>query len=213
MSGMVDEVRPGLRERKKIKTRQTIRREALRLIEEQGYDETTVEQIAEAAEISPSTFFRYYRTKDDVIVEDEYDPLIEAAVRARPADESAWTALRNGVRDVFIGTVFGEDREEFLARTRVMHSVPALKARMFENSEPTRQLIAALLAERIPGSSPDDFELHVASAAIIGALSEVALAFGASGGAADIVDLFDRACDVTESVGRFATARHAADGA
>jgi len=53
----------GLRERKKIRTRETIRQEAFRLIEENGYAATTVEQIAEAAEVSPSTFFRYSRPR------------------------------------------------------------------------------------------------------------------------------------------------------
>jgi transcriptional regulator GlxA family with amidase domain len=55
--------RPGLRERKKTKTRAAIREHALRLFREQGYEATTVEQIAEAAEVSHSTFFRYFPTK------------------------------------------------------------------------------------------------------------------------------------------------------
>jgi AcrR family transcriptional regulator len=58
----------GLGERKKIRTRQTVRREAFRLIEENGYAATTVEQIAEAAEVSPSTFFRYFPTKESVLL-------------------------------------------------------------------------------------------------------------------------------------------------
>ena len=61
----------GLRERKKIRTRETIRQEAFRLIEENGYAATTVEQIAEAAEVSPSTFFRYFPTKESVLLADD----------------------------------------------------------------------------------------------------------------------------------------------
>ena len=64
---------PGLRDRKKQKTRWSIQEHALRLFQEHGYDQTTVDQIAAAAEISPSTFFRYFKTKEDVVVQDEYD--------------------------------------------------------------------------------------------------------------------------------------------
>ncbi|MFE7396637.1 TetR/AcrR family transcriptional regulator, partial [Streptomyces sp. NPDC057557] len=77
----------GLRERKKLKTRIAIRRATYRLISEQGYDATTIEQIAEAAEVSPSTVFRYFAAKEDIVLTDEYDPIMEAELRNRPADE------------------------------------------------------------------------------------------------------------------------------
>ena len=76
---------PGLRERKKEKMRAAIQRQALRLFREQGYDATTVSQIANAAEVSESSFFRYFPTKEDLVRWDEFDPLIVEAIKAQPA--------------------------------------------------------------------------------------------------------------------------------
>jgi AcrR family transcriptional regulator len=73
-TGAVDQP-AGLRERKKAKTRASIREHALRLFREQGYGATTVEQIAEAAEVSPATFYRYFPTKEDVVLQDDMDVL------------------------------------------------------------------------------------------------------------------------------------------
>ncbi len=75
----------GLRERKKARTRASLREHALRLFREQGYQATTVEQIAAAAEVSPSTFFRYFPTKEDVVLQDDMDTrLVEAFARQPP---------------------------------------------------------------------------------------------------------------------------------
>src|SRR5215472_15110349 len=93
--------RSGLRERKKAKTRAAIQRHALRLFHEQGYEATTVEQIAEAAEVSPSTFFRYFPTKEDVVLYDDLDPVFIAAYEAQPAELSPIQALRGALRAVF----------------------------------------------------------------------------------------------------------------
>src|SRR4051812_1414551 len=85
----------GLRERKKQRTRETIVAVATKLFAEQGYDATTTAQIAEAAEVSSSTFFIYFPTKADVVFS-LFDAMIESAdkrVLGRPADESATHAV------------------------------------------------------------------------------------------------------------------------
>ena len=84
--GQPGQARPGLRERKKARTRAAIREHAFRLFREQGYDATTVEQIADAAEVSPSTFFRYFPTKEDVVLQDDMDLLWLEAVKAQPPE-------------------------------------------------------------------------------------------------------------------------------
>ena len=95
MSELADAVQPmGLRERKKAKTRAAIRQHALRLFREQGYSATTVEQIAAAAEVSPATFFRYYPTKEDVVLQDDMDVVTLAALEAQPAGLGPIAAMR-----------------------------------------------------------------------------------------------------------------------
>ena len=76
----------GLRDRKKVQTREAIRREAMRLIKEDGYANTTVEQIAEAAEVSPSTFFRYFPSKEMVLMANDLDLVTIEALGQQPAE-------------------------------------------------------------------------------------------------------------------------------
>src|ERR1700735_778309 len=90
----------GLRERKKARTRATIRAEALRLFREQGYHATTVEQIAAAAEVSPSTFFRYSPTKEDVVLQDDMEPLLAEAIEHQPPELGVVAAVRASLRTV-----------------------------------------------------------------------------------------------------------------
>src|SRR6202790_3693122 len=87
----------GLRDRKKIQTRETIQREAMRLIEENGYANTTVEQIAEAAEVSPSTFFRYFPSKETVLMATDLDNVTVEALRQQPADMASLQAFRRAL--------------------------------------------------------------------------------------------------------------------
>src|SRR5215472_5101695 len=95
--------RSGLRERKKAKTRAAIQQQALRLFHEQGYAATTVEQIAAAVEVSPSTFFRYFPTKEDVVLYDDLDPLFFAAFEAQPPELTPIQAMRGALHLVFAG--------------------------------------------------------------------------------------------------------------
>ena len=88
-----------LRERKKARTRAAIREHALRLFREHGYDATTVEQIAAAAEVSPSTFFRYFPTKEDVVLQDGFDDRMFEAFDRQPPSLTPIAALRVAMRE------------------------------------------------------------------------------------------------------------------
>src|SRR5918997_1620198 len=117
----------GLRERKKARTRAEIQRQALRLFRERGYEATTVARIAEAAEVSESTFFRYFPTKEDVVLWDEFDPLIFEAFKAQPAEADPIRALRDAIRAVLARTSPTE-REQLRERVELLLSVPPLRA-------------------------------------------------------------------------------------
>jgi AcrR family transcriptional regulator len=184
------EERLGLRERKKLKTRRSIQEHALRLFLEQGYDATTVEQIAEAAEVSPSTFFRYFPTKEDAVLTDEYDPWILEALRAQPAELSPVDALRNVLHDV-VGAMLAADRQRILDRSRLMLSVPALRSRQWEQTKATQQRVIEALAGRL-GRPAGDFELQAFGAAVIAVWETTVLAWVESDGEGDLLELLDR---------------------
>jgi AcrR family transcriptional regulator len=158
----------GLRERKKIKTRQTIRREALRLIDENGYAATTVEQIADAAEVSPSTFFRYFPSKESLLLADDLDPLILAAFETQPPELSPTQAIRRAYEDV-IARLPAEQLEFENTRQRLMFSIPELKAAMYDEYYRTVNVMAELIGRRI-GRPANDFEVRVFVGALTGAM-------------------------------------------
>lgn len=157
-----------LRERKKQRTRDVIQREGLRLIAAQGYDATTCEQIAAAAEVSTATLFRYFPTKEDIVLQDVYDPLIAEAVRARPPQESPLTAVRSGLADAF-AAVYEVDLEEIRQRTALILSVPALRARSREQQHSLVEHLTDVLAERT-GADQDDVTVAVVATVCAAAL-------------------------------------------
>jgi len=161
----------GLRERKKLKTRGAIRREAFRLVEENGWANTTVEQIAEAAEVSPSTFFRYFPSKESVLMADDMDPVLMNAFERQPADLSPAMALRRAF-DITIQTMSDDQWEFERTRQRLVFSIPELKAAQFDEYCRTIRMLTAALARRI-GRDPDDFEVRVFAGALAGGMMAV----------------------------------------
>jgi AcrR family transcriptional regulator len=166
----IDQI-PGLRERKKIRTRETIRREAFRLIQEHGYAATTVEQIAEAAEVSPSTFFRYFPTKESVLLADDLDPVILNALDEQPADLSPSQAVRRAYQAA-MANLSADQREFENTRQRLIFSIPELKAAMYDEYYRTITAFAEAVGRRI-GRESGDFELRVFTGALTGAMMAV----------------------------------------
>ncbi len=161
----------GLRDRKKIQTRQAIRSEAMRLIEENGYANTTIEQIAEAAQVSPSTFFRYFPSKEMVLMANDLDLVTIKALEQQPADMPSLQAFRRAL-EITMATLSEDEWRFERARLRMVLSIPELKAAQFEEY---RRTVAALTEVdcRRTGREPDDFEVRVFIGALAGGLMAV----------------------------------------
>jgi AcrR family transcriptional regulator len=185
-----------LRERKKIKTREAIRTATYALIREQGYDATTIEQIAERAEVSPSTVFRYFPTKEDIVLTDEYDQLMAEELRTRPAGESWMDSVRHVMR-LAIEANDREDPDVARMRAHLAVQVPAIRSRMVESMSQTGLMLRAAIAER-HGLDPDSVEVRVYAMSFIAGLMEVSMYWAEHDFEGDLNTLVDRALDVLE---------------
>jgi AcrR family transcriptional regulator len=178
----------GLRERKKARTRAAIQAAALELFERQGYDATTVDQIAERAEVSAATFFRYFPTKEDVVLHDRYDPLLLADFAAQPPELSPLAALRRTLRSVFAGLPADEFARE-RQRAMLIISVPGLRARALDELAASLVPFTDAVAERT-GRPADDPEVRALTGAVVGVAISAMLA-AAEDPNADYVALMD----------------------
>ncbi|HKP41169.1 TetR family transcriptional regulator [Mycobacterium sp.] len=161
----------GLRERKKIQTKETIQREAYRLFDQHGYANTTVEQIAEAAEVSPSTFFRYFPSKELVLMADDLDRVTIEALAQQPADLSPIQAFRRAF-DITMKVVSKDGWELERTRQRLVFSIPELKAAQFDAYGRIIRLLSEAECQRT-GRDGDDFEVRVFFGVLAGALMAV----------------------------------------
>ncbi|MGH7666418.1 MAG: TetR family transcriptional regulator [Candidatus Dormibacteria bacterium] len=168
---------PGLRERKKARTRAAIREHALRLFREQGYAATTVEQIAAAADVSPATFFRYFPTKEDVVLQDDLDILTLEALNAQSRDLSPIAAMRAAAASAH-AAMTEQDLERLAETTRLTFAVPEVRARAVDELTRTIEQIGSALAVRA-GREPDDFAARVMAGALIGVIMAATIPWAA----------------------------------
>jgi AcrR family transcriptional regulator len=164
---------PGLRERKKAKTRAAIRQHALRLFREQGYTATTVEQIADEAEVSPATFYRYFPTKEDVVLQDDFDVLAMDVFEAQQPGLSAIAAMRAALGQM-LAALTPEERERFRETTELTMTIPEVRARALDELTRAIGVMAEAVARRA-GLPPDDFAARNLAGAITGVILSASL--------------------------------------
>lgn len=157
--------RPGLRDRKKARIRDRIRTEGLRLFTEQGFGHTTTEQIAAAADVSPSTFFRYFATKERLVLSDNLEAAMLTALAEQPTHLPPLTAFRRAIE---VGLTRIEHEEED-RRRRLIDAVPELRQAQLDELERVVAVMAAALMGRLPPGT-DQFERRVFAGALTGAI-------------------------------------------
>lgn len=148
-----DQVKAGLRERKKLQTRDRLIEAALELCDSQGFDATTVEQISDAANISPRTFNRYFATKEDVILAPVEDMIaaMAASLDAQPRTGNEFEALVNAQVQIFSGQPMTGpiDLTRFEAMNRIIQTAPSVNGRSIEMAEKKFRSITDKVAQRM----------------------------------------------------------------
>ncbi len=187
-----------LRERTRAAMRDEVSEIAFRLFSEQGFDKTTVEQIAAEAGLSRTTFFRYFGTKEELVLGkmSEFGPRIAAALAARPADEGLWEALRRSF-DVLTQPT-ADEPQPFLNLMRLLNDACALMTRQWEKTQGWHSLLVPEIIHRLGGDreSTADLHAHALVGSAISCLDAATDAWTASGGATPLSELLDQAMGV-----------------
>ena len=169
----LDRAASGLRERKKARTRASLREHALRLFREQGYQATTVEQIAAAAEVSASTFFRYFPTKEDVVLQDDMDARMFTALEHQPPGLGPVAAVRAAAQQVF-ASYTGADIDVIAETTNLTMTVPEIRARALDEFARTITVVAEAVARRA-GRPADDLAVRTIAGAVVGVIMSITI--------------------------------------
>ena len=186
---------PGLRERKKAQTRQALQDAAMDLFVRQGFDGATVEEIADACEVSPRTFFRYFPTKEDVLFADSQErcAALVQVLAAQPGDRSPFPALHTAMRAVALE--YRDERPVLLARSEIVQASPNLRAYKAEHQRGWEESVVGELRRRAEarGSATSPLELRLVASVSIAALRAALDTWLDDPDAPDILVLLDQA--------------------
>jgi AcrR family transcriptional regulator len=185
----MDTDQTGLRERKKARTRAELTEAALRQFTQRGFDETTIDDIVDACEVSPRTFFRYFDSKEDVVIgfyDDLGDELIEL-VGDRPADEPPFEAARRALES-FAG-VYQERRARVCEVSRLAYATPPIRARLLDKHARWENGLTRVLARRMGVDHDIDPHPRLVAAVTLAAFSTAVKAWVAEGGRGELAPL------------------------
>jgi AcrR family transcriptional regulator len=189
----------GLRERKKQRTQQELQRVALELFAARGFDHVTIEDICADAEVSKTTFYRYFDSKEDVLLGSSHQKLEEmaTALAQRPSTETAIVAVRNAFLEV--AAEYQSQRAQRLAVNRIVRATPSLAARNLEQQTAWENLLREFFADRDGVDAPD--LSHLVQAAKVVAALRTAMEYWLNAGAdSDLPTVVDDALRVPAAV-------------
>ncbi len=188
----------GQRERRKIATREALETAALRLFVRDGFDHTTVDDIAAAADVARRTFFRYFESKEAVVFarSAEQLELLKLSLQSRPVDEPVLTAIRAAILDLSASQE--DDRDRQLVRATITVNAPSVQAHGALLTAEWSATIAAFVRERLDASL-DDMRPDTIAGATVGALGGAMGRWVAGGGLEDSAELVNHAMDLLEN--------------
>lgn len=184
---------PSLRERKKAKTRKVLADTATELFAEQGFDHTTVEEIAEACDVSPRTFFRYFASKEDVLfaVGDERLRQLLDAIATRPSGEAPLRSMREAALSLV--PEYTSERARLITRKRIIAETQTLRSRGLERQLGWEDAVTDALGQRITDAGPAGIELRLVASVTTATLRAALHTWLEAGG--DLATLIDDAFD------------------
>jgi AcrR family transcriptional regulator len=186
----------GLRERKKLAAMRRIQEAALDLFDERGFHAVSIEEIAEAAEVSPSSVYRYFGTKEQLVLHDEFDVAFIDAVEAELASHPPVEAVRRSVARL-IAEFFGRDDELARRKVRYAYDEPALRAAALEMTDGFVPLVADALA-RSANRRPEDLDVQVIAVVLVSSLVAAVRHWHSGGFRTSLPDELDAALDVID---------------
>jgi AcrR family transcriptional regulator len=171
---------------------------ALRLFGERGFDAVTVDDIAAEADVSRRTFFRYFASKEDVLLADHHVQLarLREAMAARPADEAILTALRNAL--LSITGDFEERRERVILRGRIMRETPSLQARSLVHQKAWEDAMQQMVADRLGVDPVLDLRPGVVAATALAAMRVAFNNWLNAGATGDLIGMTAEALDLLD---------------
>lgn len=189
----------GLRDRKKQQTRRQLQAAALDLFACRGFDHVTVEEIAAACDVSRATVFRYFPTKEDLVVGGEPERLAELreAFEKRPRREPVFESVRHAL--VAVAGRYEHDRGQLLAARGLVTGHGALLARVLALQAEWTEVFAEVIADRAAASKAPDLQARVLAAAVMAAMRVAVDEWLDTDAAGSLAELLGEALDLLEN--------------